>query len=454
MAIESTLHPSALDMFLKPRKRGKDPTLPDDLVKRSQVVRESLDEMKARPTPSPETDDQVDQKGISPDIPSDLSLDIPPPVSSGLSEALPSTLPVDLPSNPPTGLTLAQPTYRPTNQKVSQSQGLSPALPDSLSSDLSESLPHGLSTHPDKRIYYPIKDRRNPLARFSDNQLKILSHAYRQPVCCISEVAGILRISINTIRKNIAEWKRSGLIETKQIREGNFQGIEITITPPTLREALAKYSKEGLSHGLPLDISDGLSPNLPTDQSIYQPSDTIVVVSSARAQEKQQLEPMTWKNFETLCPTLLRDGYTKRNFEIVIEKWEALIGTGYKLTWDQLVESYRRAEWDAEHNESIASAVAHTFGIMCRGPYGKPKGYVDPIIQALKERVAEIEEAKKLQEQIDRAESEKWWTGLSREDRDKAVSQLVKINKAYQMLPARSQGDIRHDYWLENIKDQ
>jgi len=91
---------------------------------------------------------------------------------------------------------------------------------------------------------------------------------------------------------------------------------------------------------------------------------------------------------------------------------------------------------------------------MCRGPYGKPKGYVDPIIQALKERVAEIEEAKKLQEQIDRAESEKWWTGLSREDRDKVVSQLVKINKAYQMLPARSQGDIRHDYWLENIKDQ
>ncbi len=84
MAIESTLHPSALDMFLKPRKRGKDPTLPEDLVKRSQVVRESLDEMKARPTPSPETDDQADQKGLSSDIPSDISLDIPPQVSPEL----------------------------------------------------------------------------------------------------------------------------------------------------------------------------------------------------------------------------------------------------------------------------------------------------------------------------------------------------------------------------------
>ena len=87
MAIESTLHPSALDMFLKPRKRGKDPTLPEDLVKRSQVVRESLDEMKARPTPSPEADDHVDQKGLSSDIPSDISLDVPPDISSDLSKA-------------------------------------------------------------------------------------------------------------------------------------------------------------------------------------------------------------------------------------------------------------------------------------------------------------------------------------------------------------------------------
>ena len=450
MAIESTLHPSALDMFLKPRKRGKDPTLPDDLVKRSQVIRESLDEMKARPTSSPEVDDQADQKGLSSDVPSDISPNIPPQVSSDLSKDLPSPLPVNIPSNLSTGLTVAQPTYHPTNQTVYLSDGVSSNLPDGLPSDLSE----GLSTRPDKRIYYPIKDRGNPLAKFSDNQLKILSHAYRQPVCCISEVAGILRISINTIRKNIAEWKRNGLIETKQIREGNFQGIEITITPPGLREALAKYSKEGLSNGLPSNISDGLSPALSTDPSTYQPSDTIVVVSSVQAQEKQQLRPMTWGNFETLFPTLLRDGYTKRNFEIVMEKWEALIGTGYKLTWDQLVESYRRAEWDAEHNESIESTVAHTFGIMCRGPYGKPKGYIDPIIQALQERVAEIEEAKKLQEQIDRAESEKWWTGLSREEKDKVLSRLVKINKAYQMLPAKSQGDIRHDYWLENIRYQ
>lgn len=446
MAIESTLHPSALDMFLKPRKRGKDPTLPEDLVKRSQVVRESLDEMKARPAPPPEADDHENQKCLSSDIPSDISLDVPPDTSPDLSKALPSNL--------STGRTLAQPTYRPTNQRASLSQGLSSALPDGLPSDLSEGLSHGLSIYPDKRVYYPIQDRRNPLAKYSYNQLKILSHTYRQPVCCISEVATILGISINTIRKNIAEWKRNGLIQTKQIREGNFQGIEIIITPPGLREALAKYSKEGLSHGLPSDIADGLSSTLPTDQSTYQPSDTKVVVSSARAQEKQQLRPMTWENFEILCPTLLGEGYTKRNFEIVIEKWEALIGTGYKLTWDQLVESYRRAEWDAEHNESIESAVAHTFGIMCRGPYGKPKGYVDPIIQALKERVAEIEEAKKLQEQIDRAELEKWWTGLSREDKDKVVSQLVKINKAYQMLPAKSQGDIRFEYWQENIKDQ
>lgn len=454
MAIESTLHPSALDMFLKPRKRGKDPTLPEDLVKRSQVVRESLDEMKARPTSSPEVDDQADQKGLSSDIPPDISPDIPPQVSPNLSKDLPSPLPVNTPSNLSTGLTVAQPTYHPTNQMVSLSQGLSSNIADGLPSEPSEGLPHGLSTYPNKRIYYPIKDRGNPLAKFSDNQLKILSHAYSQPVCCISEVSGILRISINTIRKNIAEWKRNGLIETKQIREGNFQGIEITITPQGLREALAKYSKEGLLNDLPSNIADGLSPHLPTDPSTYQPSDTIVVVSSAYGQQKQQLRPMTWENFETLCPTLLRDGYTKRNFEIVIEKWEALIATGYKLTWDQLVESYRRAEWDAEHNGSIESTVAHTFGIMCRGPYGKPKGYVDPIIQALKERVAEIEEAKKLQEQIDRAESEKWWTALSREDKAKVLSQLVKINKAYQMLPPKSQGDIRHDYWLENIRYQ
>jgi len=384
--------------------------------------------MKTRPPSS--------REDLSPDISSHISLDLPSEVSSKLPPKL------------STGLTIAQPAYHSTGQKHSIPHGLSSDLPDGLSPPLSDTLP----TDPNKRVYYPIQDRRNPLAKYSYNQLKILSYAYHQPVCCISEVAAILRISINTIRKNIAEWKRKGLIKTTQIREGNFQGIEITITPPALREALAKQPKEGLAHGLLSDLSDGLSSALPTDHSTYQASDTKVVVPSAFAQEKQQLRPMTWKNFEILCPTLLREGYTKRNFEIVIEKWEALIGTGYRLTWDQLVESYRRAEWDAEHNENIESSVAHTFGIMCRGPYGKPKGYVDPILQALKERVEEIEEAKKLLEQIDRAESEKWWQGLCREDKDEVVSELVKINKAYQMLPTKSQGDIRHDYWLENIK--
>ena len=252
------------------------------------------------------------------------------------------------------------------------------------------------------------------------------------------DIQAVTGIKYGTIRGSMYALKDKGfLASTGFLREGDFRGIQVELTAKAFN-----YSQT--SRQTPKQVDRHLSSQTPS---------TKVVVSSALAQEKLPLRRMTWEDFEKLCPTLLGEGYSKTNFDIVFGKWEILIANGYKLTWDQLVESYRRAEWDAENNEHIESAVAQTFAVMQRGPYGKPKGYVDPITQALKERVAEIEEAKKLQEYIDHSDCEEWWKNLPGEEKGKIISELVKINKAYQMLPPRSQGDLRFGYWLENIKE-
>ncbi len=244
-------------------------------------------------------------------------------------------------------------------------------------------------------------------------------------------------IKYGTIRGSMYALKDKGfLASTGFLREGDFRGIQVELSAKA-------FNSSQTSRQTPKQVDRHLSSQTPC---------TKVVVPFALAQEKLQTRHMTWDDFEKLCPTLLEEGYSKSNFDIVVEKWETLIANGYKLTWDQLIESYRRAEWDSENNEHIESAVAQTFAVMQRGPYGKPKGYVDPITQALKERVAEIEEAKKLQEYIDHSDCEEWWKKLPREEKEKIISELLKINKAYQMLPPKSQSELRFGYWLENIK--
>ena len=242
------------------------------------------------------------------------------------------------------------------------------------------------------------------------------------------------------------------LASTGFLRNGDFRGIQVEFTAKAYNYAQTpRQTPEQTGRQTPRHLSEHLDRQ--EDRHLNeQTSYTKVVVSPTFVEKELLPDRMSWKDFETLCPILLREGYSKTNFDSVIEKWETLIRTGYKLDWGQLVESYRRAEWDAENNGQIESPVAQTFAVLQRGPYGKPKGYVDPIIQALKERVAEIEEAKKLQEHIDQANCEKWWNELPRDEKDKIVSELVKMNKGYQMLPPKSQANIRFDYWLENLK--
>ena len=249
-------------------------------------------------------------------------------------------------------------------------------------------------------------------------------------------------------RSHIRALEGKGLI-TRNLKK---DGFNYSISPEVI-QAFKVMGLDSQPASQPESQSGYWMHSQPEGQPASQPNYTKVVVSSSQ-EELQQARRMTWEDFEELCPKLLSEGYSKTNFEIVIRKWETLIATGYKLSWDLLAESYRRAEWDAdpEHNPEIKSPVAHTFAILQRGPYGKPKGYVDPILEALKERVAEIEETKKLREQIAKAECDEWWEKLSRDEKNNAIKELVKFNKAYQQLPPKSQGDIRFEYWLENVR--
>ena len=112
---------------------------------------------------------------------------------------------------------------------------------------------------------------------------------------------------------------------------------------------------------------------------------------------------MTWEDFTELCPTLVNDGFSNEQFNIVMANWERGLSLGtIKGDWADFARSFVMGEWGANHLEETGwiSAVAVIFERMKTGPMFKPKGYVDPSIQAMKDRLKELEEEKQLQSNL------------------------------------------------------
>jgi hypothetical protein len=89
---------------------------------------------------------------------------------------------------------------------------------------------------------------------------------------------------------------------------------------------------------------------------------------------------------------------------------------------------------------------------MKTGPMFKPKGYVDPSIQSLKDRLKELEEEKQLQEQLQLELSRKWWRGLSGDEQRAHSKRISETNKGFMLSSGTMRDQIICEYWGTYIK--
>ena len=140
---------------------------------------------------------------------------------------------------------------------------------------------------------------------------------------------------------------------------------------------------------------------------------------------------------------------------MLIGNWERGLSLGtIKGDWGDFARSFIMGEWGANHPEETGwvSAVAIVFERMKTGPMFKPKGYVDPCIQAMKDRLKELEEEKRLQEQLELESAKKWWRSLSSDEQRAHSKKISEGNKGFMITTGNMRDQMICDYWCANIK--
>jgi hypothetical protein len=359
------------------------------------------------------------------------------------------------PINQPFG----HPDDQPTNESTTQStnESVNKSTNESLSQPISQEINHPFGQAFDHRINHPHKPRRRHYFKntsITEIQLVVLQYMAAIPGRCSNYTlleAGT-GLTWDSVRQAVRSLKKKRFLATEEIPPGqNFQGFKFSIPSEIIEGIINQSSNPEINH-LSIQPFSHLT-NQSTIQPTNQPPHTKVVVSSA--EEKLLPRRMTWQDFTELCPTLVKDGFTNEQFNSVIANWERGLSLGtIKGDWGDFARSFVMAEWGANHLEETGwiSAVAVVFERMKTGPMFKPKGYVDPSIQAMKDRLKELEEEKQLQEQLDLELSRKWWRGLSGDEQRAHSKKITESNKGFMLSSGNMRDGMICEYWCANIK--
>lgn len=357
-----------------------------------------------------------------------------------------------------------QPINQPDNQELEQPTNKAANLSTTYSTSNTTNQPrnqvinHPLSQSFDHRINHPHKPRRRHYFKntsITEIQLVVLKYMAEIPGRCTNYTlleAGT-GLTWDSVRQAVRSLKKKRFLVTEEIPPGqNFQGFKFSIPSEIIEGIINQVSNQVISQSTTQPITKETSQ--PIIQPTNQPTPTNVVVSSA--EEKLLPRRMTWDDFIELCPTLVNEGFSHEQFNIVASNWERGLAIGtIRGDWGDFSRSFVMAEWGANHLEDTGwvSAVAVVFERMKTGPMFKPKGYVDPCIQAIKERLKDLEEEKRLQEQLDFELSQKWWRGLSAEEQREYSKRISETNKGFMIT---THGNLRDqmicEYWCANVK--
>ncbi len=360
--------------------------------------------------------------------------------------------PVSQPNAQPYNQEIEPPTNKTTNLSTTHSTS------NTVSQPISPRTSHPFPQSFDQRINHPHKPRRRHYFKntsITEIQLVVLKYMAGIPgrYTNYTLLEAGTGLTWDSVRQAVRSLKKKRFLVTEEIPPGqNFQGFKFSIPSETIEGIINQASDQVINH--PINTSSNQQTNQPIIQPTNQPSHTNVVVPSA--EEKLLPRRMTWKDFTELCPTLVKEGFSHEQFNIVASNWERGLALGtIRGDWGDFARSFVMAEWGANHLEETGwvSAVAVVFERMKTGPMFKPKGYVDPCIQAIKERLKDLEEEKKLQEQLDLELSKRWWRSLSAEDQREYSKKITETNKGFMITP---QGNLRDqiisEYWSANIK--
>jgi hypothetical protein len=359
---------------------------------------------------------------------------------------------------------ISHPITQPHNQAVepptSEATNLSTThlTNNPLSQSISQSINHPFAQPFDHRINHQHKPRRRHYFKntsITEIQLVVLKYMAAIPgrYTNYTLLEAGTGLTWDSVRQAVRSLKKKRFLVTEEIPPGqNFQGFKFSIPSEIIEGIINQASDQTINHSVNQPIAQ--QTNQPPIQPTNQPIHTNVVVPSA--EEKLLPRRMTWEDFTALCPTLVNEGFSHEQFNIVASNWERGLTLGtIRGDWGDFARSFVMAEWGANHLEETGwvSAVAVVFERMKTGPMFKPKGYVDPCIQAVKERLKDLEEEKRLQEQLDLELSKRWWRSLSADDQREYSKKITEINKGFMIT---SQGNLRDqmisEYWCANVK--
>lgn len=374
---------------------------------------------------------------------------------SGRKDAPESALKIVPEINHPINQPFGHPDDQPTNESTTQLTNES--ANESFSQPIHQEINHPFGHAFDHRINHPHKPRRRHYFKntsITEIQLVVLQYMAAIPGRCTNYT--LLEtgtgLTWDSVRQAVRSLKKKRFLATEEIPPGqNFQGFKFSIPSEIIEGIINQASNQLINHASIHPFSQ------PTNQSTIQPPNqpihTKVVVSSAG--EELLRRRMTWEDFTELCPTLVNDGFSNEQFNIVMANWERGLSLGtIKGDWADFARSFVMGEWGANHLEETGwiSAVAVIFERMKTGPMFKPKGYVDPSIQAMKDRLKELEEEKQLQEQLELELSRKWWRTLSGDEQRAHSKRISDTNKGFMVCTGNMRDQMICEYWCANIK--